>query len=239
VRPIPSHIVAALALASLMSACALSPVEREDWYEDGALRGTLEIEELGAGFEYRYVDPSDRLLRRERRDARRQLAPGACTTHYRYDRTGRLVETAHRDATGALTPAAEGWAIERVDVSRDAEGNRVEDVCYLDASSARTVAAFGYSARRQTFQGDSDRLARVELLDVDDAPIQATYLGVPGTQVVEYAYLRGATEIVYALCYGTGAEILSKVKISGEVAVERVSTTYQPRYEPNHRKYVR
>lgn len=227
-----TRAAAAVAALLLCGACASGP-RHEPWLEDGQVLGTFTREEKAGGFELRYYDPAERVVRIEHRDAADALRQDSCVTTYEYDTFGRVCWERHLDASGAPRRCVGGFASVQHSYSSDESGNLVIEQAYRDESNMSARCASGYAYARYVYRGSSGPVAEIHLQDEARQPTPVVWDGVAGTARVTITSLEGVGEVRCAVYFGPGGEILDRRVLSGTTSMTQHSESTTVRTGPN------
>jgi hypothetical protein len=225
--------VATLTLAAgvLLLASCVTNQWTEPWIEAERNRGTIEIMRTDLGFEYRYVDPGGRLLQLEKRNPAKRLLIGENVVRWKHDDEGRPVEITYYDHDYQRSPGNQGSAIVLVRHGTR-NGKRYEIHTHHDVERKRVMIPVGYFKELVVYHKTvPDRVVRRIYFDLDGKPASAQLDGVENTAVIEYTYLLGVGELVYATHYDLSDSIVGKHKVSGEtvsLTTQRQTTTAAP-----------
>jgi len=187
----------------------------ESWIEGEQNRGTIEITRTDPGFEYRYLDPRGRLVQLEKRDSEKQLLIGEDVVRWKHDGEGRPVEITYYDHGHQLSRGSQGSAIVVVRHGTR-KGERFEIHSHHDVERKRLMIPAGYFKEVVVYHKTvPNRVVRRIYFDLDGKPASARVDGVENTSMIQYTYLLGVGELIYATHYDLSDSIVGTHKLSG------------------------
>ena len=231
-----SRIVCILLTMASLYACQIG--ERPvlvPWMKDRVQIGTIKQTEMPWGYQYDYINGLGQSLRVEKRDSNRQLISAV---DYQYDADGRLAKEQHFDSEGALRETEDGFAIKTVRYSQNPDHSQIIETAYFKRDHTAGVSNNGYAVLRETY-GTDGRLNKTEFLDEQKKPAQATWLGVGNVVEIQYAYLMGASELIWAAFLDKSGKVLDRKQLSGSTEFSSSHTTfyaYPPPTTHHHHK---
>jgi hypothetical protein len=216
------------AILSLGVLCSCATKNREQtysWLKDNQRIGTIRQHQFPGGFNYQYVDLVGRTVRTERRDASRQLCPGACTVVFEFDAAGRVMAVRNLDASERPCMGAEGWATSRRAYFYGADSAPIEARSFFDDQDQPTIIKFGYAEARYT-KDVGGKLKKIQFLDLSHLPAAATWQGTANVAEVQYSYLQGVTEVTCVAILDAGGNVLRRQMVNGQTESTFTASSY-------------
>ncbi len=228
------RIVCILLVMSSMYACQIGvrPV-LVPWMKDSVQIGTIKQTEMPWGFEYEYINGLGQSLRFEKRDSNKQLISAV---GYQYDANGRLIQEQHFDSEGALRETEGGFAIKSVQYLQSPDRSPMIEISYFKSDHTPGVSNNGFAVLRKNY-GTDGKLQKMAFLDAQKKPAQATWLGVSNVAEIQYAYLMGVTELVWAAFLDKSGKVLDRKQLSGSTEFSYSYTTVHPNSYPMMRHH--
>jgi hypothetical protein len=194
-------------------------------YQHGLEKGTILITKDAEGFRYEYRDLQDRLVRIERRDLERRIAPEHPIENHQYDEEGRARALFFTDAEGNLTYGLPGFAFQRTDFENSESGRLIVNRRHYDTSDQPMLLTTRYFREETVFQGESKPL-RIRYFDTSEERVVADVDGITDVYEVRFYDLKGVSPIVVKTFFATNGEPIAKRRVSGQTEHILRFTTY-------------
>ncbi len=216
------HAARLLFGAALFGLVSCSGVQTRPWVKNGERIGTIYIYEQVENVSYRweYLDFEDRMLRFEQRGGNERLLPNTVIGLNAFDAADRLTETRFVDE-------GEQPAVHQNGAARIAHEYMLED----DAAPREVVTHYGLDGAPVTITegycketvyylpraGPSERLKLGwrEFLKADGSPGEARIGIVKDIYKIEYIYLEGVGEMLFATYFDRGEKVIHKELVRG------------------------